>query len=280
MILEDVAANAKNSEAGLVNTSSNEEIVNEKSDTPMLDKPCSPSDGEVDSVDQREGDDATNVEQHEVVVAEKSADVAIKDKPTPSSNGEINGMDRKEESEEIKRMCWFGMNCFRPSCSFVHTNNPSPPKCRFGMRCAWDHCLYKHNNDCSNRWDCNEENCNKRHVIPKTLEEHSSLQARKVNKSNSPQKMEGRNDTAVYDQQKQGPVKKNIGYGNVHSVSGLGNQVYYSYDETNQNNVKSQGRCWYDLRSECEYQYQYYPGQIVYPVKRLNGNSKNWVCRS
>ena len=112
------------------------------------------------------------------------------------------------------------------------------------------------------------------------MENHSNLDSGKVNKSNSTQKMVGRYDTTVCDHQKQSPVKKNVGYGNVHSVSSLGNQVYYSNDVEKQSDMKSQSKCWYDLRSESQYQHQYYPGQIVYPVKRLNGNSKNWVCRS
>ena len=112
VILEDIAANAEISEVGLMSASSNEEIVAGKpADTAMFDKPRSPSDGKLNSDDQMEGDDATNVEQHEVVVAEKSAEVAIEDKPTPSSNCEINGIGQKEESEEMKRVCWFGMNC-------------------------------------------------------------------------------------------------------------------------------------------------------------------------
>jgi predicted P-loop ATPase/GTPase len=57
----------------------------------------------------------------------------------------------KDEVKEIKKICNYGLNCFKESCVFEHPKswNPKDNKkiCNYGLNCFNDNCNFKHIDD-------------------------------------------------------------------------------------------------------------------------------------
>ena len=211
--------------------------------------------GEIVQPEIREGKGADNTKN-------EGGETAVTQQRRSTDNTR-NSVDVKTDSSvnELKTLCWFGKRCQRSRCNFIHSDVSIPPKCHYGLRCNKNECLFSHKNDCSKRFDCDMEGCEKRHYKEKQTqkmqmknnENESHSNERQTNANNRPTEYVSLYDRSqgLSDQKRYDPW-----YGSLNQQPKIAN-LSYRYEYNNQT---------------------YYPNQNIYPVKRLT-QAKNVLCR-
>ena len=191
-------------------------------------------------------------------------------------------------TNDQRKVCWFGKLCSRKKCSFDHEGTPTPPECKYRLRCRKEYCIFRHADDCANRWHCREQRCKGRHIVvdKERLEgrhvvnqEHGeSVQHHKesirrddlLNVDVRANKVEDETTKRINNTDN---VSSNSGSGSYHDTRGYYNSGQQFDVQRNSTNFPCQSETW---NSDAAYQY---PSQNIYPVKRLCGMSKNYLSR-